>query len=305
MIMTPAKTALFILLGIIGAGYLVLWVVLSRRRAGTEIPENGRSAERGTPNFVELCIGFIANFFDVLGIGSFATTTAIYKLRQMVPDRLIPGTLNAGNAFPTIAQAFIFIAILQVDIKTLMLMIAASILGAWLGAGIVAGWPKRKVQIGMGLALLAAAILMLMSQLQLFPRGGDTFGLEQTRLVLGIAGNFVLGALMTVGIGLYAPCMILVSLLGMNTKAAFPIMMGSCAFLMPVASLRFIRKGSYSARHAAGLTLGGIPGVLLSAFIVRSLPLSAIRWIVVVVVIYTGLTMLRSALERTEAPREP
>jgi uncharacterized membrane protein YfcA len=154
----------------------------------------------------------------------------------------------------------------------------------------------------MGLALLAAAILMLMFQWKLFPRGGDTLGLEQTRLVIGIAGNFVLGALMTLGIGLYAPCMILVSLLGMNPKAAFPIMMGSCAFLMPVASLRFIRKGSYSTRHAAGLTLGGIPGVLLSAFIVRSLPLSAIRWIVVVVVIYTGLMMLRSALERTQNP---
>ena len=49
--------------------------------------------------------------------------------------------------------------------------------------------------------------------------------------------------------------MILVSLLGMNPTAAFPIMMGSCAFLMPVGSLRFIRERAYSLPSALGLAL--------------------------------------------------
>jgi uncharacterized membrane protein YfcA len=247
---------------------------------------------------VNFAIGFVTNFFDSLGIGSFATTTAIFKLRKMVPDRLIPGTLITGHALPTITQAFIFIAIIKMDIKTLASMIAASVLGAWLGAGIVAAWPKRKVQIGMGLALLAAASLMLMTQLKVLPHGGDTLKLEHMRLVVGTVGNFVLGALMPLGIGLYAPCMILVSVLGMNPKAAFPIMMGSCAFLTPVAGLRFIRKGSYSFRHAIGLALGGVPGVLMAAFVVISLPISAIRWLVVIVVVYTATMMLRSAFGR-------
>ena len=295
--MIGARSALFVVLGIWSGIYLICWIMLARKKPGFKALENGESVKNRTPNLVDLTIGFVTNFFDALGIGSFATTTAVYKLRQMVPDRLIPGTLNAGHAFPTITQAFIFMAIVRVDIKTLILMIAASVLGAWLGAGVVAAWPKRKVQIGMGLALFAAASLMLMTQLKLFPRGGDTLNLEQTRLIIGIVGNFVLGALMTLGIGLYAPCMILVSLLGMNPKAAFPIMMGSCAFLMPVGSLRFIRKGSYSFRHAVGLALGGVPGVLLAAFVVKSLPISAIRWLVVVVVVYTATMMLRSAWE--------
>jgi uncharacterized membrane protein YfcA len=294
--MIGAKEALFAVLGIWSGLYLVFWIVLARRTPGIGHDENGKSKNERAPNVVDLTIGFVTNFFDALGIGSFATTTAVFKLRQMVPDRLIPGTLNAGHAFPVISQAFIFMAIVRVDIKTLVLMIVASVLGAWLGAGVVAAWPKRKVQIGMGLALLAAASLMLMTQLKLFPRGGNTLNLEQIRLVVGIGGNFVLGALMTLGIGLYAPCMILVSLLGMNPKAAFPIMMGSCAFLMPVGSLRFIRKGSYSLRHAVGLALGGVPGVLLAAFVVKSLPISAIRWLVVIVVVYTATMMLRSAL---------
>jgi uncharacterized membrane protein YfcA len=180
---------------------------------------------------------------------------------------------------------------------TLVAMIAASVLGAWLGAGVVAGWSRRKVQIGMGAALLVAASLMLATQLGLMARlGGEAIGVQGGRLGAGIGGNFVLGALMTLGIGLYAPCMILVSLLGMSPKVAFPIMMGSCAFLMPVGSMRFVREDAYALRPALGLAIGGVPGVLLAAYIVKSLPLGAVRWLVIVVVVYTAMTLLRAAL---------
>lgn len=154
----------------------------------------------------------------------------------------------------------------------------------------------------MGVALFCAACLMFMTQMNLFPGGGTALGVRALPLAIAVAGNFVQGALMTLGIGLYAPCMILVSLLGMNPTAAFPIMMGSCAFLMPVGSLRFIRERCYSPRVALGLALGGIPGVLLAAFIVVSLPLYAVRWLVIVVVISTALTMLKAALGK-DAPR--
>ncbi|MGH7187497.1 MAG: permease, partial [Pseudomonadota bacterium] len=235
------------------------------------------------------------NFFDVLGIGSFAPTTSVFKLRGLVPDERIPGTLNVGHTLPTMMQAFIFISIVKVEIPTLFAMIAASVLGAWLGAGIVAGLPRRQIQIGMGCALLAAATFFAMTNLGLFPSGGNTLGLSPPLLWVGIAANFLLGAAMTLGIGLYAPCMILVALLGMNPLAAFPIMMGSCAFLMPVGSARFIKKGSYSLAPALGLTLGGIPAVFAAAFLVKSLPLTVLRWLVVAIVTYTSAAMLRSA----------
>jgi uncharacterized membrane protein YfcA len=254
-------------------------------------PEAGTAEARP----VHGAIGFLVTFFDTLGIGSFATTTSIFKLRRVVPDRLIPGTLNVGLAVPTVAQALIYISIVRVEMRTLLLMIGASVAGAWLGAGVVAGWPQRKIQVGMGIALLVAAALMLGSQLQLLPLGGSALGVGGVRLAVALVGNLVLGALMTLGIGLYAPCMILVSLLGMSPAAAFPIMMGSCAFLMPVGNLRFIRKRCYAAGAALGLALGGVPAVLLAAFVVRSLPLGAVRWLVVVVVVYTAVVMLRSA----------
>jgi uncharacterized membrane protein YfcA len=279
-----ALTALFI------AGWSAA-VVSVRRSAAPPSP----ATDTRFPTLTEIGIGTVTNFFDALGIGSFATTTALFRFLRLVPDRIIPGTLNSGHTLPTVVQAFIYTTMVRVDVVTLVSLIAAAVLGAWLGAGIVASWPKRRVQLGMGIALLVAATLMLMTQLNLFPGGGDALGVRGTKLLIGVAVNFMLGALMSLGIGLYAPCMILISLLGMNPTAAFPIMMGSCAFLMPVGSLRFIREQCYSLRPAVGLAIGGIPGVLLAAFRVISLPLYAVRWLVIVVVVYTAVTMLVSA----------
>jgi uncharacterized membrane protein YfcA len=248
-----------------------------------------------TPTPLQAAIGFVTAFFDTLGIGSFATTTAMYKLRKMVPVKLIPGTLNVGHAMATIAQAFIYTRIVPVESQTLILMIAAACAGSWLGAGVVVHWPRRRIQIGMGLALAGAAALMAMTALQAAPAGGGDQALTGAKLAAGLAGNFVLGMLMMLGIGLYAPCMILVSLLGMNPAAAFPIMMGSCAFLMPVSTVRFVRAGVYHKQATIGLILGGLPGVLIAAYVFQSLPIAAVRWLVVAVVVYTSINMLTTA----------
>ena len=283
-----------VLLGVLVAlalFYIGRWIVLERRARG------GVSS----PGVVHPLVGFVTNFFDTLGVGSFAPTTSIFKLLKLVPDERIPGTLNAGHALPTIAQALIFIAVVTVDPLTLVAMIAAAVVGAWLGAGVVARLPARAIQVGMGVALLVAATLFVMGNLTWIPAGGEASGLQGTLLGVAIGVNFLLGALMTLGVGLYAPCLILVSLLGMNPIAAFPIMMGSCAFLMPVAGLRFIASGRYDVKAAVGLALGGIPGVLIAAFVVKQLPLTWLRWLVVIVVLYAAIAMLRAAAREASA----
>ena len=227
----------------------------------------------------------------------------MFKLRRKPPDEQIPGTLNAGNALPTVSEALIFITAVTVDLTTLISMIAAAVLGAWLGVGVVARLPRRAIQVGMGVALLISAFLFLSRNLGWMPGGGDAVGLHDGRLLFAIGVNFVLGALMMLGVGLYAPCLILVSLLGMNPLAAFPIMMGACAFLMPIGGARFIQVNRYSLRSALGLALGGIPGVLAAAYIVKSLPLTWLRWLVTFVVLYAALLMLHSA--RTPAAKAP
>jgi uncharacterized membrane protein YfcA len=291
------KIALLVALAVLTAAYLAVWVGSIRRHGG-----RGPAGEPPRPDLGQVVIGFVTNFFDTLGIGSFATTTSLFRLFGVVRDELIPGTLNVGHTTPSVAQAFIYIVVVSVAMPTLAGMIAAAVAGAWLGAGVVSRWSRARVQGGMGSALLAAALLMLVSQLGLVPLGGTALGLSGARFGVAIVTNFVLGALMTLGIGLYAPCMILVSLLGMDPRAAFPIMMGSCAFLMPVGSVRFIRERRYALPAAVGLAVGGVPAVLIAAYGVWSLPLGAVRWLVIVVVVYTAVNLLRAAaIERRAA----
>lgn len=284
------KTALFVSLGALALLHVVNLVRVAMR------------SDDGTrPTGIQLAIGFVTNFFDTLGIGNFAPTAAAYRLLRVVPDELIPGTMNVGHTLPVITMAFIFIGVVEVEAVTLVVMITAAVLGAWLGAGAVTRLPRRAIQIGMGSALIVAAGLFTMAQFDSFPAGGEALALGGVPLAFAAASIFSFGALMTIGVGLYAPCMILVALLGMNPKAAFPIMMGACAFLMPVASARFIRAEKHGIRATLGLTVGGLPAVFLAAFLIESLPLDEVRWLVIVVALYSGVVMLSSRTDTTAA----
>jgi uncharacterized membrane protein YfcA len=273
-----------------------------RRRAGSTPGAPGLvPAAVWPPTPIELGIGFLTDFFDTLGIGSFAPTTSLFRLFKVVPDQLIPGTMMVGHLLPSIAQALIYITVIEVDVMTLVLLLAAATAGSWLGAGFVARLDRRKIQIGMGAALLAAAAIMLAKLRGHLPAGGELIALSGGKLVVGIAGNFVLGALMNIGIGAYGPSLILFALLGMNVKSIFPIMMGSCAVIMPAGGPQFVRQGAYAPRAALALTLAGVPAVLIAAFLVRELPLRILSYGVLVVVVYTAVTMLRAGL-REPAP---
>ncbi|TAJ16622.1 MAG: permease [Planctomycetota bacterium] len=288
-----SKTVLLVLLGVVGAAFTVFWIAMLARAR--------KRGERIAPSPYELVVGAITDFFDTLGIGSFATTTALYRFRGTIDDRLLPGTLNVGHTLPTIAQAFIYTTIIKVEMATLWSMIAAAVAGALLGAPIVARWPRRNIQLGLGCALLVLCAVLVYRLLWNEPTTG-TIGLSGGMFALGVVGNFVLGALMTIGVGLYGPCLVMVSMLGMNPQTGFPIMMGSCAFLMPSASVSFIRQQSYSPRAALGLTLAGVPAVFVAAHWFESLDLVRVKWIVAVVVLYTAVTLLVAARRESKKP---
>lgn len=292
-----AKLILLAALVVLTLGYAFAWWNIARKKHAN----GGHGAgEPVKPNTLMLAIGFVTNFFDTLGIGSYATTTSAFKFWKLVPDQLIPGTLNTGHVLSTIVQALLFITGVAVEFRTLLFMIAAACAGAWLGAGIVAGFSRRKVQLGMGTALLGATVIVLAQLLNIVP-AGEALALTGTKLAIGVTANFVLGALMTLGVGLYAPCMVLVSVLGMNPTAAFPIMMGSCAFLMPVAAIQFVRRDAYHLRASLGLALGGPLAVLLAYWLITSLPTPLVRVLVLIVISYTSITMLRSAAQERKA----
>ena len=282
--MDPVRLTLLGVIVVAGLGLAVAWY-----RAAARAP-NARS-----PRPPELAVGFVVNFFDTLGIGSFAPTTAAFKLMRLVSDERIPGTLVVGLTPTVILQSLIFITAVAVAPRLLAAMVVAAAVGAWFGAGVVTRLSRRAIQVGMGIALLVAATVFAAMNLGLLPGGGEALDLGGWKLPAAVFASLVLGALMTVGIGMYAPTMILLALLGMHPLSAFPVMMGACALLQPVAGLRFVHSGRLAWGPALGLALGGIPAVLLAAFVVKSLPLATLRWVVVAVVLYAALAMLRSA----------
>jgi uncharacterized membrane protein YfcA len=239
--------------------------------------------------------GFITNFFDTLGIGSFAQQTAIFKFFKLVDDRVIPGTMNVGNTIPTVTQAFIFMTAVKVEPLTLVSMSVAAPAGAVLGAGVVSRMSRRKIQLGMGFGLLVVAGMILASLLDWLPLGGEAIGLTGAKLGAAVILSFIFGALQTIGIGFYAPCMATVYALGMHPRVAFPIMMTATAMLMAAGSTRFVKERAYDRKAAIALTVFGVLGVFLAAFVVKSLPLTVLKWIVVGIVLYTSIWMFISA----------
>jgi uncharacterized membrane protein YfcA len=244
-----------------------------------------------------IVLGLVTDFFDTLGIGNFAPTASAFRLGRLVEDEKIPGTMNAAHCLPVITEALIFMTVIEVDTLTLVTMVAAAIVGAVWGAGIVARMNVRAIRIGMGVALLGVAYVLLAGLMHWMPSGGAATGLYGVRLVFAVVVNFVLGGLMTIGVGQYAPCMALVYSLGMSPKVAFPIMMSSCAFLMPAASIKFIREQAIDRKAALGIAIGGIPGVLVASYLITSLPLTMLKWLVFAVLVYTAGSLLRAGLK--------
>jgi uncharacterized membrane protein YfcA len=283
------RNALLAILSAAALMVIAVWVADLRRAYAAD-----RAAVR-LPTPLQFAIGFVTNFFDTLGIGSFATTTAAFQTFRLVPDERLPGTLIIGHSLPAILQGLLFLAAVQVDPLLALVLIAATVIGSRLGARVSTRLPRRPIQLGMGVGLALAATFMTLSQIGGLPEGGTAIGLPAGRLAIAAATFVGLGALLTIGIGNFAPSLLLLSLMGMDPRAAFPVMMGASALSTFAAGSTFMREGRYERRAALGLTLGGLPAVLIAGLLVKSLPLTALRWLVVVVVLYAAVRMLSAA----------
>ena len=264
------------------------------------------AARAFAPRLEALVLGAVTNFFDTLGIGSFAPSMAWFKFRRLVSDRLIPPTMLVGHTLPTLAQAVIFLILLGAAVDPVLLVgcVLALLIGGLVGAPLVARTRLPIVQTVVGVGLLVAAFFYGLSNLELMPGGGTAASLPLVLTVAAIAGNFLLGILLNFGIGNYAPTLAMLSLMGMDPRYAFPIMAAGAGLTMAGASVRHIRLGEVDLKTTIGMALGGIPAVLVAAFIVKSMPLEWLRWLVVVVVLYAAIVMLRAAAAGRRAPPE-
>jgi len=254
--------------------------------------------ERATPSFEALVLGTITNFFDTLGIGSFAPTTAWFKFRKLVPDRLIPQTMLVGHGLPTLAEAIIFLLLLGVSVDPILLVgcMIAILMGGLLGAPLVTRSRVWVIQLIVGIALIVAAAAYAATNLHLMPGGGTASSLPLTLTVIAIVANFIFGILLNYGVGNYAPTLVMLSLMGMDPRLAFPIMAGGASLVVAGAGARHIAIGQIDFRIVIGMAIGGVPAVLVAAFIVKSMPIETLRWLVIVVVLYAAVVMIRASL---------
>jgi uncharacterized membrane protein YfcA len=292
--MPTARVILYTVLVFVNVAAIIAWIIVSKRRPIRE-----------RPTWADGVIGYVTNFLDTLGIGSYAQITAVFKLRGRPEDELIPGTLNVGSAVPSFLGSMLFFGAVAVEPVLLASMVISSGIGAWVGAGLVSRMPRRGIQLFMGVALLIAAGFFAMTALGVLPPSGTAMELSGWRFAVAVLANFVFGALMCIGIGNYAPSMVLLGLLGMHPIAAYPIMIGSDGVLIPVAALGFLRSRRFSHGCALGLTLGGLLGTLCAFPLVNRIAehLTLMRWLVIVVIVYAAVSMLRSA--QSSVPESP
>ena len=303
--------AMYIMKGLCVIGIILNVVLMYRKnkqlRANTEkdpvIGLNGEEQwEFGKKHaIITAIVGFVANFLDTLGIGSFAPSSAAFKMTKSVDDVLVPGTLNVGDTVPVCVEAFLFFNLVEMDILTLVLMLVASVLGSALMANIVSKFDRKKVRYALfvGLFLLATSVLMKVMNWGPFGTVGTALGLRGGKLVIAVIGNFIFGALMSIGVGLYAPCMAMVLALGMDAVCAFPAMMGSCAYLMAFGNgPKFIAEGRYDMFASWMQAIFGACGVFVAYVFVKNLPMATLTKIIVVVVYFTAFLYLHDAIKK-------
>ncbi|AND80462.1 sulfite exporter TauE/SafE family protein [Streptococcus pantholopis] len=253
--------------------------------------------------FTGFGIGLVTDLLDTLGIGTFATTTTLFKATQLVKDdRQIPATMTTAHVIPVLVEALCFITIVEVDLTTLVCMAAAAFSGAFLGARLTKNWNTQKVQMVLGVLLIIAAFFMVYRMLTNpgADIANDIRGLSGIRLLIGIVFDFIIGMLMTMGLGNYAPELIFFSLMGISPAIALPVMMLNAAMIMVAGSKQFIESDRVHWPGVLGIIIGGVFGVLIAAFFLTSLDIDKLKILVVFIALYTGLMLLRSALIRSK-----
>lgn len=248
-----------------------------------------------------MLIGFVTDFGDTLGIGSFATTTAAFRATHYLDDdRQLPGTLNAMHAIPVMVEALFFITAVKVELSTLLPMTTAAVVGAYVGTHVTKNWHAPTVQRVMSAALFIAVVIMIIRMIT--NPGADNaltvHGLHGWWLVLGIAFNVGVGILMTMGLGNYAPELIFFSLMGVNPAIAFPVMMLDAALIMPTTAWNVIKMDRVSWRGFAGVTIGGILGVIVAAKFFTSMDVQLLKLLIIVVSLWTAVGLLRDSFKQ-------
>ena len=253
--------------------------------------------EPGNPVAMAI-VSFFMFFLSTFGISDFAIGSSLYPKAKWVSDKKLPGTLNTECVIPVAVMALAYISSIEVGLLTLVTTIVCQVVGAYVSPRYVTKLPANQIKRFVAAGLFIAAGLILAGKFGIYPSGGELSSLEGGSLILFALLCMLFGALNNIGIGSYALTMATVYAMGLNPSIAFPIMMGACTFSVPIGSMQFIKLDSYSRKITLFTSTFGVLGVLVAAFVVKSLDVSALLWVVVIVVLYSAITMLKSSFNK-------
>lgn len=253
--------------------------------------------EPGNPVAMAI-VSFFMFFLSTFGISDFAIGSSLYPKAKWVSDKKLPGTLNTECVIPVAVMALAYISSIEVGLLTLVTAIVCQVVGAYVSPRYVTKLPANQIKRFVAAGLFIAAGLILAGKFGIYPSGGELSSLEGGSLILFALLCMLFGAFNNIGIGSYALTMATVYAMGLNPSIAFPIMMGACTFSVPIGSMQFIKLDSYSRKITLFTSTFGVLGVLVAAFVVKSLDVSALLWVVVVVVLYSAITMLKSSFNK-------
>ncbi|WP_032121201.1 sulfite exporter TauE/SafE family protein [Clostridium amazonitimonense] len=252
--------------------------------------------EPGSNIFLSISSAIIF-FLSTFGISDFAISTILYRKKNLVSDKKLPGTLNTQCVIPVAVMALAYISVIKVDPITLIVCIVAQIIGAYIGPRFVVKLEPKVIRKFISIGLLVATAFILAGKFNLVPSGGTATGLSGIKLAVAAICLFVYGALNNIGIGSYSLTMATIYALGMNPAVAFPIMMGACTFSVPIGSMEFIKYGEYGRKITAFTSTFGVMGVLVAVYLVKSLNVSMLQWVIAAILLYSGLSMLMNEIK--------
>lgn len=290
-------TIILILVALVNGVFAFVFIRDLINHKGETMKENG--------NPIVMAISeFIIFLLSTFGVSDFAIGASLYPRMKWVDEKKLPGTLNTACVIPVAVMALAYISSIQVGIATLIIAVVAQVIGAYVSPRYVVKLPVNIIKRFISVGLLVAAAMILAGKFNLMPSGGDAVSLTGFKLVLLGVLSLIYGALNNIGIGSYALTMATVYALGLNPGVAFPIMMGACTFSVPVGSMQFIKFDSYSRKITLFASTAGVIGVLVAAFVVKSMDVSALQWLVAAVILYSAVTMIMSTLKETKIETE-
>lgn len=242
--------------------------------------------------------GIIAFIADTLGVGSFAVNLTLAKLLGTFRDDELPAVNNGAQVIPGTIESLFFINLIDVDLTTLLTLVAGTCVGGLVGGIIVSRLSKQAIRLAMMGSFVIIILLLICHHYRLLPVGGDLTELHSWKLVIGFFALVICGALTSVGVGLFVMVQGVLFVMNVSPIVAFPIMTTAGAMQQPITTLVFLQKNKIPLKKTMILSLSGCFGVMITIPIYSHLAITWLHLFLLFILIYNflaiGYTYLKS-----------